>query len=368
MSNTCNPKSFSQSVLLTVACITLAGCEQDAAVQQEAPARPVKLLTIGTSAAGGKAEFPGSVSPAQESEMAFQVSGQIIEIPVAEGEFVEKGTIVAKMDGRDYAAGRDKAAAQRNAAKADYDRFAKAFESGAVTAQDLDSKKRNYEVTQADLRTAQKAIDDTNLKAPFAGRIAKKLVEDFATVQAKEPVLILQDVSSLQMKINIPEQAWAQAEPGLSKEAITERLKPQVELAAIPGRQFPASIRENSSTADPVTGTYEVTLDFERPADLNISPGMSGKIVVTTPSRSVAAGTGSGTLIPASAVVADAENNPYVWVVAPESNAVTRRPVQVGPLSGDSIRVTSGLENGDRVAISGVHTLVEGTTVRAMSE
>jgi RND family efflux transporter MFP subunit len=346
-----------------LACIVLVACEQEI-VEEVAPVtRPVKLLTIGALAGGSTLEFPGSISATQDAKISFEVAGQIIELPVSEGDDVEAGAVLAKLDNRDYAAARDRALAQRNAARADFNRYDEAYKADAVTAQDLDLAKRNLDVAQADLTTAQKGVDDAILRAPFAGRVAIKYVEAFETVQAKQAILLLQDESGLEIDVAIAERDWARAEPGLTNEQLTERMKPRVVVSSIPGREFPARIISKASAADPVTRTYAVTLAFDKPGDLNISPGMTGKVVIMV-REGVAIDT--GVLIPSAAVLADAENTPYVWVVSPGGNTVNRRTVAVGQISGDSIRITSGLKNGDEIAISGVHSLVEGMPVRAL--
>lgn len=343
----------------------LAACSQEPPQDQAPVARPVKILTIGEDGAGTSLEFPGSITAAQQSDMAFEVPGRIVEMPVDEGEFVEAGAVLAVLDPRDYEAARDKALAQRNAARADFMRYEEAFKADAVTAQDVDLARRNLDVAEADLRTALKALEDTRLKAPFTGRVARKLVEDFANVQAKQPVLILQDDSGLEIKVDVAERDYAQAKPGLTLEERTARINPRVEIASLPDLQFPARIKEIASTADPVTRTYEATFAFDSPADVNIRPGMTGKVVVTVlPDVSLEA----GLTIPANAVLADEENNPYVWIVANDTGEVSRRPVEVGALSGETIRVISGLNDGDRIAVSGVHSLSEGMPVRPLGE
>ena len=80
------------------------------------------------------------------------------------------------------------------------------FVNDAASRQDLDSRRRDFEVTRARVATAEKAFDDATLRAPFAGTVAKKLVQDFANVQAKEAVVVLQDDSSLEVVISVPEQ------------------------------------------------------------------------------------------------------------------------------------------------------------------
>jgi RND family efflux transporter MFP subunit len=365
MKSNCNTKLFTRAVWAVLACVVLIACEQEVIEEQAPVVRPVKLLTVGSVTGGAIIEFPGTIAATQDAEIAFEVAGQVIELPVSEGDDVEKNAVLARLDDRDYAADRDKSLALRNAARADFNRYDEAYKADAVTAQDVDLARRNLDVAEANLRTKRKAVEDTVLRAPFAGRVAIKHVDEFETVQAKQAILLLQDESGLEIKVNIAERDWAQAEPGLSNEEITARVQPHVAISSFPDRQFPARIVSRASAADPVTRTYAVSLAFESPDDLNIKPGMTAKVIIAARKGAVIS---QGLLIPAIAVLADADNQPYVWVVEPDTNAVTRRSVQLGPLSGDSISVSGGLNNGDRVAISGVHSLVEGMPVRAMQE
>ncbi len=351
------------AALPILAFTVLSGCEQEVAEKPEPVARPVKLLEIGTLAGGAAIEFPGSISATQDAEMAFEVSGQIIELPVFEGDEVEVGAKLAKLDDRDFAAARDSALAQRNANRADFSRYDEAFKADAVTAQDVDLARRNLDVAEARLKTAQKAVDDTVLRAPFAGRVAIKRVNEFETVQAKQSVLLLQDESGLEIEVDIPERDWVRAQPGLTNDEMTDLHRPRVVISSIPDRSFPARIISKANAADPVTRTYAVTLAFDKPDDLNIAPGMTGKVVVPARNDTEA---DAAIFIPISAVIADAENNPYVWVVSPGTNNVSRRTVQLGDVSGERIRVIGGIQDGDQIATSGVHTLVEGMLVRAL--
>ena len=360
-----NTKLFARAVWAGLACVVLIACEQEVIDEQAPVSRPVKLLTIGSALGGKIIEFPGSISAMQDAKMGFEVAGQVVKLLVLEGDDVEKDAVLARLDDRDYAAARDRALAQRNAARADFNRYDEAFKADAVTAQDVDLARRNLDVAEADLKTARKAVEDTLLRAPFAGRVAIRYVEEFETVRAKQPILLLQDESGLEIDVNVSERDWAQAKPGLSNEEITARIQPRVVISSFPDRQFPARIVSRASAADPSTRTYAVSLAFESPDDLNIKPGMSGKVIVGVREDVVVT---QRLLIPATAVLADADNQPYVWVVEPDTDAVTRRSVQVGPLSGDSISVSGGLNYGDRVAISGVHSLVEGMPVRALQE
>lgn len=345
--------------LLLPLILMLAACGEQEPFADEPVSRPVKLFTVGEVPASETLEFPGSVSAAKQSDMAFEVPGLILDMPVTEGDRVTAGTILAKLDSRHYEAERDRALAERNAARVDFNRYYKAFKAQAVTEQQLDAARRALDVAEAVLRQANKAVEDTVLKAPFDGRVARKLVEDYANVQAKQPVLVLQSDGVLEMRVQIPEADWVREKPVDSVEEIEDTFEIYVVLSSLPDKAIPAKVTAFSSSADPQTRTFEVKVGFEPPEGIAISPGMTGHVAYTQYGEYVR----SGLFIPAGAVFAAPDNSPSVWKFHSEAGTLNRQHIEVGELNGKRIEVLSGLEIGDRIAVSGVHTLNEGVKV-----
>jgi len=344
--------------------LSLSACGPGEVVERAEVARPVKMMTIGLASGNETLEVPGSVHAAQSADLGFEVSGQMSDRLIEEGQLVTAGQVVAKLDGRDYEVRRDRARATRDTAKADYDRYSKAFESNAVTEQEVSRAKGQYDVAQADLDVAQKALDDTQLRAPFGGRIARRLVDDFANVNAKQAVIVLQDESSLELRVDVSERDWVQGDSSLTKDQITELIKPRVRVASLGERVFPAYLKELSSSADPVTRTYQVTFGFPSPADVNVSPGMTGSVIVDRHRRNASGA--AGLAVPSDIVVADSEGNPFVWVVDPATMRVSQRSVELGELSGSNAFILNGLATGDRVVVSGVNSVTENMLVRQL--
>jgi len=323
------------------------------------------MISIGEGAGGRTLEVPGSVFAAQSAELSFEVSGRMLARIVEEGQLVEAGEVVAKLDSRDYVAQRNAALARRDTAKADYDRYRVAYESNAVTEQQVSRSKGHLDITQAELDVAEKALQDTDLRAPFSGRIARRLVDDFANVRPKEAVLVLQDESSLELRVAVAERDWGRGDTSVPRDEMNRRMNPRVEIASRRGRLYPAYVKEASNSADPVTRTYEVTFGFQNPPDVNVSPGMTGKIIVDlyTENREEGAAPVS---VPSNAVAADVDGNPYVWVVDPATMRVAKRAVEPGELSGSTVPILSGLSGGDMVVVSGVNSLTDGMLVRKL--
>jgi len=342
--------------------LLISGCGPDEVVERAEVARPVKIITVGLATGDETLKIPGSVHAAQSAELGFEVAGRMSERLVEEGQVVTAGQVVAKLDPRDYQVRRDRARASRDTAKADYDRYSKAFAANAVTEQQVTRSKGQYEVKQADLDVAQKALNDTELRAPFGGRIARRLVDDFANVNAKQAVMVLQDESSLELRVDVSERDWAQGDSSVPRDQLTKMINPRVQVASLGERQFPGYLKELSASADPVTRTYRVTFGFESPADANVSPGMTGSVIVDRYKRNISGA--AGLAVPSNIVTADADGNPFVWVVDATSMRVSKRPVELGELAGANVSILSGLSTGDRVVASGVNSVTENMLVR----
>ena len=318
----------------------------------------MKIAIVGNTGAEGERELPGTIKATQHAEMAFEVAGRILEFRIKEGQDVPKGEVLAVLDDRDYKANFEKASANLRLAKADLERGMSVFreDPGAIAQTQIDSFRRSVEVAQAELNKQQKAVEDTLLRAPFAGRLARRLVDDFQNVLAKEPVLILQDLSVLEVEISVPERDVVTRNRELTPEAITARIKPLVIATAVPDRSFPVRIKEFATTADPVTRTFQARFIFDNPKDVQILPGMTAKIRYQVLNEGVVQ-------LPVNATFADAQGKPHVWKVDPQSMQVSKVAVQLGQLTGNSVAVTGGLNVDEQIAVSGVHHLREGMKV-----
>jgi RND family efflux transporter MFP subunit len=339
----------------------LGGCGEEPAPPAEV-IRPVKIFEVGGQA-GARREYPGQIRAAQYSEMAFEVPGRIVEFPANEGDRVEPGQTLARLDPRDYQAKLDSAEAKLQHALAERDRAKILFDKGVKPKAEYELRERLYDVSEAETAQARKALEDTVLRAPFAGVLARKLVADFRNVQAKEPVLVVQDDSSFEIKVSVPERDLTAREgKRASAEEITQRLRPRVVLSALPDREFPARLTELAEVADPTTRTFEATFAFARPENVNVLGGMTAKLVLEVPPLPGV----TGTAVPAAAVVSASDPEPFVWVVDPATMKVSKRTVELGAMTGSEVRVLAGLAAGDQVVASGVHQLREGTVVRRL--
>ena len=120
--------------------------------------------------------------------LAFEVPGKITRMEVKEGDYVEKGQVIAALDQREYKAEFDAAQAENKNAEHEFNTSKRLLEQGAIARTKFPSDQRRYEIAQARLRKATKSLADSELRALYTGIIGKKLVDDFGNVAAKEPV------------------------------------------------------------------------------------------------------------------------------------------------------------------------------------
>ena len=352
---------------LGVCATVLSGCEREEPVR-EPVVRPVRVLVIENMGPGRILTYSGQIRAGETAEIGFEVAGRIIELPVVEGQQIGQGDLIAQLDPSDFQSRLDQAAANHRQAQVTLERYKEIVERGAVSRQELDLRQRNFEVATAELATAQKALDDTRLVAPFAGEIGRRLVDNFVNVQAKQSVVILQDLTTLDVVISVPEQDWARADPSLSTEERTEIIQPTVTISTMPSRSFPARVKEVATVADPVTRTFEVIAEMDNPPDASILPGMTANISITVPEDGTLSGADSAFTIPANAVLADEQGNSTVWKLDPNTMTVSRHTVELGDMAGSEVRVLSGLNPGDRIATTGVHNLREGMQVSELGQ
>ncbi|WP_323696730.1 efflux RND transporter periplasmic adaptor subunit [Thiorhodovibrio litoralis] len=352
-------------VLLLICLPLLSGCSQEAEPEGSPPVRPVKTLVVESPDLGGERNFPGRVDAEAKAELAFRVPGTVAELMVKEGDRVEKGQVLITLDATDYEIQLRNAQASFERAQNDFNRAKELVDDGFISRTDFDAKEAEYKNAQAALERAQQDVEYTQLKASFDGTISQRYVERFEEVQAKQPVLAMQDNNSLQVKVDVPENIIRGIKPSGNDQPNAERAPTWATFDSHPDQRFDLTLREVSTRADRATQTFEVTYTMPAPTDFLVFPGMTA--TVTADLSRVSVGERVFTL-PATAVTADAQLEPFVWVVEESAMTVAKVPVEVGRLSGSSIEVAGGLEPGQRVVVAGVGYLAEGMKVRLLPQ
>jgi RND family efflux transporter MFP subunit len=367
-----SPISNQMQRKLIIACSLLAtwalvGCTEKAPPQVEDVARPVKTMVIAGADAAGMRSFPARIAAAIRADLAFRIPGSVKEIPVKEGDRLQEGDLVARLDPTDYQIVVDDKRATFEKAEKNFERGKRLIASGAISQVDFDRLEAEFKNARAALNTATQDLGYTELKAPFDGMIATREVERFEEVLAKQTIAILQNVEMLEVKFDAPESIIRGIQAG-DDEKGTRASDMIPVFASFEGQseaKYPLIFKEISTKADAKTQTFEVTYLMKQWEQGRVLPGMTATVTMDLSDYidSVMIFT-----VPVSAVVGDYKLDPRVWTVDEASMSVSPQPVKVGRLVGDGIEVLEGLEPGVRIVTAGTPFLVEGMRVTHLPE
>lgn len=345
---------------LLTALAWVGGCSPD---EKPAPAAPSgQTLVLGSSSETPFRRFPGEVAAADSSNMSFDVPGRLIEFPATQGMVFKYGDLLGRLDETNFVARVDSARADFSNAHAELGRRRQLFQRGVISRSELDGFQRANDVAEAALREAQRALDDTRLLAPFDGRVARTLVNNFQNVQAHQPVLIFQNTSILEVDIEVPESDMPGTERDITARNARDLLEARAEFPTLPDRQFDLELKSFSAAATPVTRTFRVTFNLYPPEGQNILPGMTCTVLLRQRSRLSGQPAEEGVFEVPVRAISTADGKSSVWKLDPTSLQVSRVEVDMLGVAGDSMRLRSAaLAANDEIVTSGVRFFVGGS-------
>ena len=335
--------------------LIFSACEQAAEPEKVEVVRPAKLITVSSSSNIKNYSFPAVIEAAASRDLAFQVSGQLIELNVSPGTDIKKGEVIAKLDQRQFRNELQSAQTQFDNAKSEFERAQRLIAQDAIAKNVFEQRESQFDVASAQLDNAKKALEDTVLYSPFDGVVAAKLANELETVGPSTPVITLQTIGAAEAVVKIPSNIVAKAKQ-------INPIETLVLLDAAPDTPMQAEMLEASGLADEKSQTFEVKFGFTPPESLTILPGMTGVVKSKISFSNDAA---PQIRIPLNAVLSDGDGQ-YVWLVTGEPMAVTRRNVTVGAGVGDSLAIESGLVDGDVIVGAGASYLFEGMNIRRL--
>jgi membrane fusion protein, multidrug efflux system len=288
-------------------------------------------------------DWPGTVTARLSAEVAPTVMARVLEVRVQAGSTVRRGDVIATLDARDLTARRQQAAgavaaatAQARQADADLGRARQLFAKQALTRQDLDAAEARAATAQAQAAQARDALaearvllGETDVRAPFDGIVAARLVDPGDTAGPGAPVALLQDPSTLRLEADVSERCAVPL-------AIGAELPVRV---GMPPVELTARIEELAPVADPRSRTRHVKAVL--PPDPALRPGAFASL-------RLACGTHPAVVVPSSAVSRAGQLESVRVLVA---GAPLVRSVRTGKPIGDQVEVLSGLRAGDTVLV-----------------
>jgi len=370
--------------LIAVLAVAAAGLYQQGFLTPAVQVQATTVQNIYPSQTLTQLNASGYVVADRKSAVASKLTGRLVYLGVEEGSRVKEGQVIARLENRDAAAARDRAAqnvavarhgleqAQAELANAslDYARKKTLAEKGTIARSVFDTAEARHrtataavEGQSAALRASQAALEEatvlldyTNIRAPFDAVVLTKNADigDIvtplaATADAKAAVVTIADMDSLLVAVDVSESNIAQVKTGQPCE---------IRLDAFPDARFPGRVHMILPTADRSKASITVKVAFlER--DPRILPEMSAKVAF------LSRATGPGEQAPLRAVpaaaVAQGNGPPRVFLI--QGDHVREVPVQIGRHLGEMVELREGPAIGSRIAAAPVEKLADGTRV-----
>lgn len=349
-------------LLATVLVAGYAAVAQKPAAGPRAPTAPAleflpgDLYTVEPQAFERTLPLTGTLGPVTEATLKAKVAGELLAVPVREGEAVRQGQVLARIDQTEVRARVAAREADVEAARAQLDLAKKnrgmqsaLLAKGFISQNAFDSVNSNYEVAAAKLRAAQaelvvarKALGDSVLVAPFAGVVAERFAKPGERIAVDAKVLSIVDLSRLELEAAVPAAEIGRVRIGQPLEFRVDGFGEQ---------PFAGRIERINPTTVAGSRSINVYAVIDNPEGV-LRAGMFAQGAASL--QKIA----GALLIPASAVREEAGAS-FVYALA--EGRIVRKPVKTGAIdSAGLVRVLEGLAPGERIVRANLGVLREG--------
>jgi RND family efflux transporter MFP subunit len=328
--------------------VALAGCGSRSPDEAKAPPPEVRFATVGSASAPATISAVGTVGLRRETSLGFTSAGRIAVVKVDDGDAVRRGQLLAALDTTTVAADLSAARAERDRAASEYTRSQKLFAEGWITRPRLESAQATLAAADARVRAAGFQTSNAAIVAPGPGRILSRLAEPGQVIAAGTPVLVLgEEAGGYVLRVPLTDR---------DAQALSIGAPAQVNVGALGEAAVTGQVVELSGRADRATGTF--VAEVQLPNDARLRAGQIGKAAIT------ARGLAIGLVVPPAAVFAPRAGEAFVYVLDAVKNQVRLRKVRIADAADSGTRVTSGLNPGERVAVSAIDRLSDAMPVR----
>lgn len=329
-----------------------------------APKPPVSVAAATAEQRPWQQRLPavGSLKALQGVELSLEQAGTVKSLHFESGQQVKQGQLLLQLDSDQEAALLGTAQADLGLAKVDYGRGSQLVGDQAISRGEFDRLTAQYRRNQAVVDQLKASLEKKSIKAPFSGTICIRQVDIGDFLASGTVIATLQDLSSLYVDFNMPEQSLPQLALGQ---------KVLLQVAAFPGQTFNATLSAINPKVDENTRNLLVRASLANP-DGKLLPGMFASLLVLLPDPQ------PQVVVPESAITYTLYGN-SVYVVSPKQNAdgqpenaaggkpqliAEQRTIRTGERRDGVVVVSEGLKAGERVVSAGQLKLTPGAAIQ----
>jgi membrane fusion protein, multidrug efflux system len=338
---------FFPTILIVVVSLGCAGCKKQEAggpppnfavqvVAVEARRQPISesLSLVGTLAAN------------EMVEIKSETDGMVAEINFKEGERVEKGRLLFKLDESKLAASLAEAEANFKVHQSNFERSRELVKEKLISPQEYDQISAQFHASEATVELKKQQLKDTRIYAPFAGIMSGRQISPGQVISRNTQLTWIVDLDLVKAEFNVPERFLSQVRIGQVIELV---------VATYPGEKFPGEVYFISPHVDPSWRTVLVKAYVKNP-EQRLRPGMFANLELTLKVRDQAV------LVPESAITISSDKA-TLYTVDGAQNAQLK-PVTTGIRLAGKVEITSGLQGGELVVVEGTQKLRPGAKVK----
>lgn len=371
-----NPKTqitLMKIAFLAMIAMALASCSpKPQATTPPPPALPV--ATINTTTDTTYRDYPAAIEGVVNVEVRPQVSGALEKVFVDEGAYVTAGQPLFKINDQPFRAALNNALATQHAAEAalanarlEIEKLNPLVQNKVISDYQLkaakaafDVAKANIEQAKANVSTAQINLGYTLIKAPVNGYIGRLLKKQGSLVSPTDvqELTQLSDVHDVHVYFSLSEKDFVNFKDQYPGATLKEKIKhlPAVTLLLSDNSAYAkkGKIDMIDGQFDKTTAAITIRASFANPEGL-LRAGNTGKVRLGLQHTDALA-------VPESATI-EMQDKVFVFAVA-DSNKVEKRPINIIGKSGTNYLVNEGIKPGERIVLTGVDHLQEGTVIQ----
>jgi membrane fusion protein (multidrug efflux system) len=342
--------------MLAACALALAACsngkakdKEDAAADAAASTVPVEVQPLRRAAMVAVYSGTAPIEAHDEAEVVAKVGGEIRQIFVEEGDTVQAGQVLARLDGDRLRLEVAQTEANLRKLERDYKRQLELSEKGLVAKGTAENAKYDLDALRASYDRARLELGYTEVRAPIAGVVSARHIKIGNTIAPETPAFRVTNLDPLIAHVHIPEKEFRKLAPRQTAEIVVD---------ALGGERFQGVISRISPTVDPKTGTFRARVEVPDPSR-RLKPGMFARVNIVYERRD------NALQLPRAAVL-DADGAQSVFVVS--GGKAEQRTIRTGLANNGWLEVVEGLDGSEQVVVVGQAGLKSGSAVKVISE
>jgi len=335
----------------------MAGCGADAnssspEESEDAPVSiPVEVSEVAFGDVSSAYSGTATLEPERQTSAVAKLGGIALEILVEEGDRVEAGQVLARIERDRYELQARQTEARLRQLENELERARELHERDLISTDEYERIRFDTEAQRAANGLAQLDLAHTQVRAPIAGVVAERMVKVGNLVTQNQPLFMIDDFDPLWAVLHVPERELDLLAPGQ---------KAVLQVDAFRGQDFSGEVLRISPVVDAATGTFKATVTFSDDSG-RLRPGLFGRVRVVHDSRS------NVPLVPQTALLSE-DGEVAVFVARPGDDGdgykAERRTIRTGYSGAAGVEILDGLNKGEFVVTAGKNSLRDGAGIR----